>query len=98
MKLTEKDRQCLINLGYKPTDFRQIEEASKVGNMEIFAQNRNTGKKVKVTQGKAHSLLGRVEFFSGIGRASFHRVASRESLDGKVTVYFDATKFFKKYQ
>ena len=86
MKLTEKDKNYLRNLGNKDADLKQIEEAANVTTYT------NRGK--RISRNKAIELLGREEWLSGISRSAFHWTAGRMAKDN-TEVDFDSSRLFK---
>jgi hypothetical protein len=86
MKLTNKDKEMLINWGYKEEDLNQIERATTKTTYEM------NGKKISINE--ALNVLGRETFLSGISRSAFHWSAGREDGKGQ-TVYFNSSKLFK---
>lgn len=85
MTLTKKDKQQLLDWGYKPEDIPAIEEAINNG-MEFITLYRNGDDRNHVTAEGAKRILGCKEFLSGVGRSTFHSSAIREN-NGK-SVYF----------
>ena len=88
MKFTEKDIKYFLDCGYFESDIPQIKRAKR------FLRLTNE-KGEKMTQDKAVEVLGRENFLSGLSRASFHWTSSRESENGKHTIYFDCSKLFE---
>lgn len=88
MKLTNKDKNYLISIGYHNDDFDVIERNSKSIKYELMSRKDNDIS-IKLNQKQAISLLGRESFLSGIGRATFHNSAVR-TIDSnpKLAVYF----------
>lgn len=87
MKLTKKDRMCLIKRGCPETDFRQIEAASAMTVLE------SCGKRISRKQ--AESLIGRPALLSGYARSAFHYTAVQLDPTSGKEVYFDAGRFFR---
>ena len=88
MKLTNKDKNYLLSIGYHNDDFDVIERNSKSIKYELMSRKDNDIS-IKLNQKQAISLLGRESFLSGIGRATFHNSAVR-TIDSnpKLAVYF----------
>ena len=87
MKLTNKDKNYLISIGYTNEDFAVIENASI--SYELFINDIS----IKINQKEIVKILGRNNFLSGIGRATFHASAIRH-IESKpnVFVYFARVK------
>ena len=83
MKLTNKDKNYLISIGYIDEDFPVIENTSI--NYELIINDVS----IKISQKEIVKILGRNNFLSGVGRATFHSSAMRhiESIPN-VFVYF----------
>lgn len=93
MKLTNKDKNYLLSIGYTNEDFTAIEDATKNIKYELFFTKENK-KHIRLSQKQVIGMLGRETFLSGIGRATFHNTAVRtsESLPN-VAIYFERKKF-----
>lgn len=93
MKLTNKDKNYLLSIGYTNEDFTAIEDATKNIKYELFFMKENKAH-IRLTQKQSIGMLGRETFLSGIGRATFHNSAVRtsESLPN-VAIYFERKKF-----
>ena len=87
MKLSESDKNYFKKCGYLDQDIPQIEKAIEV--MQYEDENDK-----KVSRKYVLDNMDRETWLSGIGRASFHWSATRETKDGK-TIFFDARKLFK---
>ena len=87
MKLTNKDKNYFISVGYIDEDFAVIENASI--RYELIINDVS----IKISQKEIVKLLGRNNFLTGIGRATFHNTAMRhiESIPN-VFVYFEKVK------
>lgn len=87
MKLTNKDKDYLISIGYINEDFAVIENASI--RFELIINDVS----IKISQKEVVKILGRNNFLTGIGRATFHSSAMRhiESIPN-VFVYFSKVK------
>ena len=93
MKLTNKDKQYLLSIGYSENDFEQIGNIAKYTKYEMFTKE-NESIVTTITQKKTIELLGRNTFLSGLGRTAFHRSAVRYNDEGTIYVVFDSSKFF----
>lgn len=93
MKLTEKDKKYLLDLGHSPSDFPQIEAVTRYTTYERKGKEPGAGF-ATISQEEAVQLLGREEFLSGLSRSAFHASAVRESDTGEC-VYFDSSRFFR---
>lgn len=87
MKLTNKDKNYLLSIGYKNEDFAVIENTSIC--YELIINDIS----IKINQKEIVKILGRNNFLSGIGRATFHASAMRyiENIPN-VFVYFEKVK------
>jgi ABC-type branched-subunit amino acid transport system ATPase component len=87
MKLTNKDKDYLISIGYINEDFAVIE------NTTIRYELVINDVSIKINQREIVKILGRNNFLTGIGRATFHASAMRhiESIPN-VFVYFSKVK------
>lgn len=88
MKLTNKDKDYFLSIGYKNEDFAVIE------NTSIRCEFVINDVSIKINQKEAIKILGRNHFLSGIGRATFHGSACRchEKLPRNISVYFAKVK------
>ena len=88
MKLTNKDKDYLLSIGYKNEDFADIENTSIRYELIIFDVS------IKINQKEAVKILGRNDFLSGIGRATFHGSAWRchKNSPKNISVYFAKIK------
>lgn len=88
MKLTNKDKNYLLSIGYLNEDFAVIE------NTPIRCELIINDVSIKINQKEAIKILGRNNFLSGIGRSTFHGSAMRstESLPHNISVYFSQSK------
>lgn len=75
MKLTNKDKDLLIRMGYQNSDFSDIENSRF--RYEMFWCTNGLHSDIQVSQKQAIKLLGREEFISGIARATYHDTAVR---------------------
>ena len=89
MKLTNKDKNYLISIGYLNEDLSKIELAIKRMYYEMFFVTE-TKSAIRITQKQVIGMLGRETFLSGVGRATFHGTAIRatESMNN-VAIYFE---------
>ncbi|RHU02394.1 hypothetical protein DW711_10760 [Ruminococcus sp. AM27-16] len=87
IKLSESDKNYFKKRGYLDQDIPQIERA-----IEVMQYENENDKKVSTKY--VLDNMDRETWLSGIGRASFHWSAARETRDGK-TIFFDASKLFK---
>ena len=94
MKLTNKDKNYLLSIGYNNDDFTAIEDVTKNIKYSLFFTSDSKKPEIKLNQKQVISMLGRETFLSGIGRATFHQSAVRtsESLPN-VAIYFERKKF-----
>ena len=92
MKLTNKDKNYLLSIGYKNEDFTAIEDVTK--NIKYSLHFTCSKAEIKLNQKQAIGMLGRETFLSGIGRATFHNSAVRtiERLPN-MAIYFERKKF-----
>lgn len=87
MKLTNKDKNYLLSIGYLNEDFAVIENTSI--RYELFINDVS----IKINQREIVKILGRNNFLSGIGRATFHASAMRHiERIPNVFVYFSKVK------
>jgi hypothetical protein len=96
MKLTNKDKNYLISIGYTNDDFSEIEFTSNIMNYDlilIFKEKQKLHPQIRLTQKQAIGLLGRDKFLSGLSRATFHgsAVRSNEGLPN-MEIYFNIRK------
>ena len=90
MRLTNKDKNYLISIGYTNEDFSAIENATKNIKYSLLFISDNKKQEIKLNQKQAIGMLGRKTFLSGIGRATFHysAVRSNEELPN-IKIYFN---------
>lgn len=88
MKLTKKEKEIILAMGYENSDLQQIEEVQNAIKL-TDEKNKIVGKK------KARTILGLEKYLSGLARASFHWSALRKTDDEKQFIYFDAHNYFK---
>lgn len=97
MKLTNKDKNYLISIGYTNDDFSAIEFTSNIMNYDlilIFKEKQKLYPQIRLTQKQVIGLLGRDKFLSGLSRATFHdsAVRSNEGLPN-MEIYFHKRRF-----
>lgn len=85
MTLSKKDKEQLLDWGYKPEDIPVIEDAINNG-MEFITLFPNGENRNHITAEGAKRVLGTKEFLSGVGRSTFHSSCIRTN--GKKAVYF----------
>ena len=85
MKLTNKDKEYLIAIGYNNDDLTAIENEIKNIRYEVFDSIS-----ININQSEAIRILGRDTFLSGVARATFHNSAVRHHQTmSNVCVYFE---------
>lgn len=89
MKLTAEDKRHLIEWGYSERDLDRIEEA-----MQRDKTTYEMGL-CPISREEAITVLGRLEYLSGIARSAFHFSAARTASDGRVVI-FDSSRLFRK--
>lgn len=88
MKLTKKDKNYLLSIGYNIDDLSEIENTIQGIRYEMFFTKNDTT--IKLTQKQVIGMLGRESFLSGVGRATFHQTAVRTSVvHPNVGFYFE---------
>lgn len=90
MKLSADDKQYLIGCGYLEQDIPQIEKVISV----IKYTEIKDGKRKRVPRKYVLENMKRADWLSGVGRATFHWTAMRET-NGGASIYFDASKHFE---
>lgn len=95
MKLTKKDKEYLLSIGYAESDFEQIEDVAKYTKYDMFTKE-DESIVTRITQKKAIEILGRNVYLSGLGRTAFHYSVVRYNDEGTIYVVFDGSKFFNK--
>lgn len=94
MKLTNKDKDYLISIGYRNEDLHIIEFTIKRMRYELFFTTKKVNPAIRLTQKQVIGMLGRETFLSGVGRATFHNSAVRTSDDlPNVAIYFEKRQF-----
>lgn len=86
--LKQSNIEQLKEWGYTLKDIEQID---KIMNHTVFKTSR--GKQISMTTAKR--MLGINDFLSGMCRAAFHWSAVRGCANGKGTVSFDCSKWYK---
>ena len=71
MKLTNKDKNYLLSIGYDNDDFTAIEDVTKNIKYSLFSTTDSEKPEIKLNQKQVIGMLGRETFLSGIGRATF---------------------------
>ena len=90
MKLTNKDKNYLLSIGYLTEDLNEIEISTRRMRYELFFILDDSKPHIRMTQKQVIEMLGRETFLSGVGRASFHRTAIRSTENiPYVAVYFE---------
>ena len=92
MKLSNKDKKYLRDIGHTDMDFNQIENASRYTKYEFFNVN-DESIVTKISQKQAIEILGRETFLSGLGRSAFHSSAVRYNSDDTIAVVFDSSRY-----
>ena len=95
MKLTNKDKEYLLSIGYTENDFEQISNIAKYTKYEMFTKE-DESIVTRITQRECIKLIGRNTFLSGLGRTAFDRSAVRFYDVGTIYVGFDGNNFFHK--
>lgn len=87
-QLAEKlpPEKIIVDMGYSPSDIQQIIEAEKKASFTLNGKN--------ISQKKAIELLGKRDYWSGVGRAAFHWSSCRFSPSGNV--YIDCRRYFRQ--
>ena len=90
MKLTKKQKEYLLELGYTSNDFSQIETACKY--LKILK-----GKfELRTTHKEFIYSFGRYDFVRLLARAAFHYSAQYTLPLGNDYFIFDCSKFFER--
>lgn len=94
MKLTNKDKEHLLSIGYLNEDLPVIEFTIKRMRYEMFFNTKKVMPAIRLTQKQVIGMLGRETFLSGAGRATFHNTAVRTSDSlPNVAIYFEKRQF-----
>lgn len=97
MKLTQSQKEILIDMGTPETDFARIEDALNAYCTKYMYYVNKTGR--TISKEKAIKLLGERKFISGISRSAFHWSAVRyidDNCEEKGYIYFDSSNLFKR--
>lgn len=86
--LKKTDVKQLKEWGYSLQDIMQIDD---VVDYTLF----ETSRKKRIDEFIARRMLGTYNFLSGLSRAAFHWSAERDCANGKGTVSFDCSAYFK---
>lgn len=78
--------KIIVDLGYSPGDIQLILEAEKKASFTLNGKN--------ISRKKAIELLGKRDYWSGVGRAAFHWSSGRFSPAGNVTI--DCRRYFRQ--
>lgn len=97
MKLTNCEKEILIELGHSEEDLEQIQKAmdSRCTKYEYC----HNGSEKSISREKAYELLGMRKFLSGISRSAFCWSAVRyidDNCEEKGYIYFDSSNLFKR--
>lgn len=90
MKLTNKQKKYLLELGYKTNDFSQIETACKFCRIEKGVKNE------RITHRNFIKLYGKDNFLLFLARAAFHYTSSYIP-EKNIFYIFDCFGYFDKY-
>lgn len=93
-KLEKRQKEKLLEWGYKEEDIVQIEEALTKTTFTMHFNKLDGMKDKKITQYEAMWHLTPEDFLSGLGRSAFHFTSSRTSKEGDFTIHFDSSKLF----
>lgn len=85
-KLTKKDKECLLKIGYLREDLKQIEDAKYKYHLDYEKE---------ISEQEAIEKLGRECWLSGIGRACYHASSVRQCKRGNHTIDIDSDTFGK---
>ena len=77
MQLNKEEEKKLIDWGFSEQDIKQIRRLRYT--FTLYPINNTNSKKISTIL--ARELLSNEDFLSGLGRAAFHRTASRECLN-----------------
>jgi hypothetical protein len=94
MKLTNKDKDYLISIGYSDDELFDIEDATNNMKYTLFFENDEIMTEIKITKKQVIDMIGRNAFLSGLGRATLHRTAVRYIPKiSEVAISFEYTKW-----
>ena len=94
MKLTQKDKEILLEMNVSEKDFPQIEAVSRKTKYILSPCGFGYGDK-KISAKTAMEILGRKTFLSGLSRSAFHWEAVRYDDTYVNKVFFDSSAFFR---
>ena len=80
-------------IGHPKDEMKQLWEA--VLAVELTLTDKTSDTRKKITIDRAIEILGEETFLSGISRCAFHTTATREDAEGKYSVYFNLSKWWK---
>lgn len=82
-KLTKKDKEILLNVGYSQDDLSQIEEGINIGKITHEKRIKGTRnyKEKEIGIKTAIKYIGKKQFLYSCGRASFHWNTSEQIKD-----------------
>ena len=80
-------------IGHPKDEMKQLWEA--VLAVELTLTDKTSDTRKKITIDRAIEILGEETFLSGISRCAFHATATREDTEGKYSVYFNLSKWWK---
>lgn len=96
MKLTNKDKDYLMSIGYPNDELFDIENATNNMKYTLFFENEEIMTEIKITKKQVIDMIGRNAFLSGLGRATFHRTAVQPiPKTCEVAISFEYTKWGK---
>ena len=97
MKLSEKDKADLRNMGVPSSDFRQIQEVAsgKFTSYLLYVNDDASG--TRISRDEAIRLLGRRIWLSGLARSAFHYTAVRTIEGSEAFVYINSRKYFADF-
>lgn len=89
MRLRDKDKSFLQEIGYSAYEFQQIEYAMRAGKTRYYEDD------VLISREEAIRILGRERYISGVARSAFHGSSLRFSETQEQSVYFDSSRMFQ---
>lgn len=96
MKLNKRQKQILLSIGAKESDFRQIEECASLTRYDMFTKE-NESITHRISRKKAIEILGEKKFLASLCRATFHRSSVNYNDDYSIYVVFDSSKYWKEF-
>ena len=77
-KLSTRDKNYLLSIGYLPQDMAQIEEGINIGTFTLDKRIKGTIQYIKkeITFKQVIRRIGKKQFLASSGRASFHWTTS----------------------